>query len=491
MSQTFYSTKTGDVTRKSDPTAGNPAEVAASVAWNGPSVSVLWVQSLLYASLACSLFAALGSVTGRQSLGKYSTTGEHGTLEDRCMERQRKFDALQTWHFFTVLEAIPVLLQASLLLFGLGLSAYMWSQTVVVAAVLIAMNGTGALAYLWLIKSSVQYPDCPFYSPLSARLRAAPRTMRVYSERLRKGFVSVSFTIGSLNRRALVNDNDSHEGSLLQRNARPSPPRIAVQRLWTALSATFRSLYIYLLCPVCRLLTPPPHIVRRLRKILESIRRSLRTCASRTLDALRPELLASDHHPADDNTIAAAAVLWLLETSSDPTASVDTLQLVPQLRWLTGTFSDPISLRHLDFLLDRMVECVKHNDDGVHWAKFTLLGHAYLLLHVELLRFRDPHYEINVWAQREDRQAKVQLISHAAQRFLDRADGAGEAPNLLRLMCLFFVRYYHTMHDPSRPLGEFSIADHDLRVTSASSVYTKTLLYLGHRASRSTELYKG
>ncbi|THH27456.1 hypothetical protein EUX98_g6735 [Antrodiella citrinella] len=96
-------------------TAGNPAEIATSVEWNGPSTSVLWVQSLLYASLACSLFAALASVVGRQWLGKYSSIGEHGTLEDRCRERQRKFDALKMWHFFSVLEAIPVLLQSPIL----------------------------------------------------------------------------------------------------------------------------------------------------------------------------------------------------------------------------------------------------------------------------------------------------------------------------------------------------------------------------------------
>ncbi|THH27457.1 hypothetical protein EUX98_g6729 [Antrodiella citrinella] len=102
-------------------TAGNPAEIATSVRWNGPSISDLWVQSLLYAGLTCSLF-------GRSRF-------RHG-------ERQRKFDALKTWHFFSVLEAIPILLQASLLLFGLGLSAYMWSQTAVVAAILIAMNGS-------------------------------------------------------------------------------------------------------------------------------------------------------------------------------------------------------------------------------------------------------------------------------------------------------------------------------------------------------------
>ncbi|KAH7921625.1 hypothetical protein BV22DRAFT_1019001, partial [Leucogyrophana mollusca] len=34
--------------------------------WNGPSTTVIWTQSLLYASLCASLLAALGAVLGKQ-----------------------------------------------------------------------------------------------------------------------------------------------------------------------------------------------------------------------------------------------------------------------------------------------------------------------------------------------------------------------------------------------------------------------------------------
>ncbi|KAH7925118.1 hypothetical protein BV22DRAFT_967360, partial [Leucogyrophana mollusca] len=34
--------------------------------WNGPGTTVIWTQSLLYASLCASLLAALGAVLGKQ-----------------------------------------------------------------------------------------------------------------------------------------------------------------------------------------------------------------------------------------------------------------------------------------------------------------------------------------------------------------------------------------------------------------------------------------
>lgn len=141
-----------------------------SPAWNGPSNTVIWVQSLLYASLASSLFAALGALLAKQWLSHYRSVGERGSMETRCMERQRKFASLEAWHFRTVLEALPVLLQLSLLLFGLGLSAYMWSQQRTIALVLIIANGLGALFYFWIVGASLLSSDSPFHTPLSGAI---------------------------------------------------------------------------------------------------------------------------------------------------------------------------------------------------------------------------------------------------------------------------------------------------------------------------------
>ncbi|THH26330.1 hypothetical protein EUX98_g7859 [Antrodiella citrinella] len=485
-----------------DPTAGNPAEVASSVAWNGPSISVLWVQSLLYASLTCSLFAALGSVMGRQWLGKYSSVGEHGTLEDRCKERQRKFDALQTWHFFTVLEAIPVLLQASLLLFGLGLSAYMWSQTVVVAAVLIAMNGVGALAYFWLIKSSAQYPDCPFYSPLSSRLRSAVNSVSIiWGERslywgpLRKAVSTVTsppiavfnaYMLGPLVSGSVFLSSwlrSFHCGAAADEESvvsRPAPPTIT-QRLLTVLEVLLqplRSCFSRVRGQLRHVLTPPPTIVQKLWMIVEFIRQSVRTCSSRVMDVLR-QLLASDEQASSDEAMTVVAFLWLWETSTDPITRDDMMQLVPEIP--RGMMADRFSLHHLDFLLDRMVECIDHGDD-INGDKFLSFGRAYLVLHVELLVFRDPHDEINVGVNQAEHVSKVHLIKYKTLPFLRYSTDSGEGPNLNRLLYFTLDNFYRGLRDfdASRLLREFSIHNYDARATPTSNIYTTTLLYLGH-----------
>ena len=108
------------------------------------SATVVWSQCILYASMVCSLFAALGAVMGKQWLDHYKSVGERGSLEARGMERHRKFIALEAWHFRGILESIPVLLQASLLLFAVSLSAYMWDVERIIAEVLIVTNSEDA-----------------------------------------------------------------------------------------------------------------------------------------------------------------------------------------------------------------------------------------------------------------------------------------------------------------------------------------------------------
>ena len=121
--------------------------------WTGPSPTTIWVQCLLYVSLACSLFAALAAVLGKQWLSYYRSVGERGDNATRAMERHRKFVGLETWHLRTILEMIPVLLQLSLLLFSFSICAYVWDQQRVVGAVAIIANGAGAMSYIRGVQS--------------------------------------------------------------------------------------------------------------------------------------------------------------------------------------------------------------------------------------------------------------------------------------------------------------------------------------------------
>ncbi|THH30650.1 hypothetical protein EUX98_g3512 [Antrodiella citrinella] len=158
--------------------------------FTGPDRTTIWVQSLLYASLGASLFAALAAMLGKEWLSYYARVGERGTIEDRCIDRQRKLIAMRAWRFDMVLACIPLLLQGSLLLFGIALSAYMWSQQRTIAGVIVAANVVGVLFYGVLFVCSLVFPDCPYHIPLTdltlaACDRSLPQVLRLVSSILR------------------------------------------------------------------------------------------------------------------------------------------------------------------------------------------------------------------------------------------------------------------------------------------------------------------
>ncbi|KAJ7740183.1 hypothetical protein B0H14DRAFT_2407625 [Mycena olivaceomarginata] len=89
--------------------------------------SVVVAQSLLYFSLFTTLMAALLAVLGKQWLLHYNLVGERGTIAERGLERQRKFDGMCQWRFDLVMQIFPLVLQVSLLLFLTALSIYLWT----------------------------------------------------------------------------------------------------------------------------------------------------------------------------------------------------------------------------------------------------------------------------------------------------------------------------------------------------------------------------
>ncbi|KAJ7117968.1 hypothetical protein C8R43DRAFT_846988, partial [Mycena crocata] len=92
----------------------------------GPATTIVIAQSFLYFSLFSTLGAALLAVLAKQWLLHYDSVGERGTIEERGLERQRKFDGIQHWKFDLVMQIFPLLLQLSLLLFAVSLSIYLW-----------------------------------------------------------------------------------------------------------------------------------------------------------------------------------------------------------------------------------------------------------------------------------------------------------------------------------------------------------------------------
>ena len=172
---------------------GHPPADLNSVlpSWNGPDPTIVHVEAILYASLAASLLAAFVAMLGKQWLSRYTQVEMRGSIIDRNRHRLRKMNGMVTWHFDLVMESLPLMLQAALLLLGYALSNYLFIIDRVVAGVVIGFTAFGLLFYLLIVSAATLSYNCPFQTPLSLIIRFMVRfddEHKKYLRRARKWF---------------------------------------------------------------------------------------------------------------------------------------------------------------------------------------------------------------------------------------------------------------------------------------------------------------
>ena len=133
--------------------------------WHGPPQGIVNVQCLLYASLATSLLSAFLAMLGKQWLNRYASIDMRGSVIERCQNRQRKLDGIVAWYFEYVMESLPLMLQAALLLFGCALSKYLWDVDIAVASVVISVTSFGVFFYLFIVVAGTVSDSFPYQSP--------------------------------------------------------------------------------------------------------------------------------------------------------------------------------------------------------------------------------------------------------------------------------------------------------------------------------------
>ena len=135
-----------------------------------PTLSQLhWVNGLWFAALACSLSGALVCMLAKQWIQPLANTSS--SPKQRARQRQRRHRQLQTWHVFSVISALPLLLHISLLLFFAGVIILLWSGDI---AIMIATFAIVALAYVFYLGSiwmSLAHSDFPYQHPITMQLR--------------------------------------------------------------------------------------------------------------------------------------------------------------------------------------------------------------------------------------------------------------------------------------------------------------------------------
>ena len=148
--------------------------------WTGPPRAMVQVQAILYASLAASLLSAFLAMLGKQWLNRYISTDMRGTAIERSQNRQQKLDGIVAWYFDHVMEALPLMLQAALLLLGCALSRYLWGINVIVASVIICVTSFGIIFYIFILVAGTASESCPYQTPGSRALRyLAPKARNV------------------------------------------------------------------------------------------------------------------------------------------------------------------------------------------------------------------------------------------------------------------------------------------------------------------------
>jgi len=185
--------------------------------WTGPPPEIVTVQSLLYASLATSLFAAFLAMLGKQWVNRY-LRNHGGSAADKSRDRQRKLDGFEKWHFYLVIESLPAMLQLALLLLGCALSRYLRVTSRTVAGVIMAFAVSGVTCYVFFTLAATLYYNCPYQTPPSvlaqATLRYLTRSDAAFARSLRSVITSLPSTrnLGRSLKRLLSGVRSASEG---------------------------------------------------------------------------------------------------------------------------------------------------------------------------------------------------------------------------------------------------------------------------------------
>ena len=280
------------------PTSAN----ATLPAWDGPDPTVVHVQSILYSSLAASLLSAFVAMLGKQWLNRYAQVEMRGSVVDRSRHRQRKMDGMVTWHFDLVMECLPLMLQAALLLLGYALSNYLFFINKTTAGVLIGFTSAGLLFYILIISAATLSYNCPFQTPLSRILSFLIRFdngHKKYLNRTRRWFTRV-----------------------LSRKDKNRPrPKFGPHGLRGFGAYGGHRFGDHLEIPMANVPDQPPPLFNRETDL-------------------------------DDFVLDSKCITWMFDTSMDGDAAMAIMRFIPELVWHDGIRTTPLE-RIYDTVLDR------------------------------------------------------------------------------------------------------------------------------------------
>lgn len=137
----------------------------------------MWINSLWFSSLICSLASASIALMVKQWLHELSI-GVSGTSRESARIRQYRLNSLKRWHVGSIVIIIPVLLQLALFLFLVGLVILLWTLHGTVAAVATTLVWTLFVFVATTTLLPVLRVDCCYRSPQAVGIFMAVREVR-------------------------------------------------------------------------------------------------------------------------------------------------------------------------------------------------------------------------------------------------------------------------------------------------------------------------
>ena len=275
-------------------------------------------------------------------------------MTERCGDRQPKLDGLEKWYFRLLVEGLPVMLQAALLLLGCALSRYMWSVNTSVARVVIAFTALVVVFYLVIVVAGASSYECPFQTPASIALR----TLR-HNKGVRKVLTAVSPpTLIARIHTTGINTRNRATSALRQLGR---SLRILIAK--TSLSGTIpgiqrggRNVGHSIILSLHRLDRGFRNAKLKLIRGVLGLRRALLPVYVDALHhQLPPEVKLRLVPPnldilSERNSKDASCVCWVLRNITDPEAIDSAIRLAATVRWFEGDIGIDLQLV-LRFLL--------------------------------------------------------------------------------------------------------------------------------------------
>ena len=122
---------------------------------------------------------------GKQWILHFTRVTTRGDVVERGKERQVKLAGLQKWGFHLIMGSLPVMLQFTLLLFGVALTVYIWDLDVSFAEAVLVVTSVGFVFYALIAVAVTIWEDCPFHTPLSGIFSEALPWAKKFTTRVR------------------------------------------------------------------------------------------------------------------------------------------------------------------------------------------------------------------------------------------------------------------------------------------------------------------